>query len=147
MTRSGVRTTVKVRIKTEVLTARKKRRLEQITGRDTRTIHHFLKVINHNEDHLISVKNRTKKVNTTKLDQLTLTTTKNTVHTFRTKVRHDLKRRFPRSSHDELQECRDNATTLYHSQQSLTSSPNKKIKKLHQRKYLEHNQQIRRDSY
>ncbi len=126
MTRSRVRTTVKARIKTEVLTARKQRRLEQITGRDTRTIHHFLKVIYHNEDHLISGKSGKKKVNKVKLDQLTLTTTKNTTHASRPKVRHDLKRRFPRSSHDELQECRDNATAIYHSQQALNSSPTKK---------------------
>jgi len=122
MTRSRVRTTVKARIKTEVLTARKQRRLEQITGRDTRTINHFLKVIYHNEDHLISGKSGKKKVNKTNLDQLTLTTTKNTTHTSRPKVRHDLKIRFPRSSHDELQECRDNATAIYHSQQALNSS-------------------------
>jgi len=123
MTRNGSRTTVKVRIKKEVLTARKQRRLEQITGRDTRTIHHFLKVIYHNEDHLTSGKHGKKKVNKVKLDQLTLTTTKNTAHTSRPKVRHDLKKRFPRSSHDELQECRDNATNIYHSQQALNSSP------------------------
>jgi len=126
MTRSGVRTTVKVRIKTEVITTRKQRRLEQITGRDTRTIHHFLKVIYHNENHLISVRNGKKKVNKTKLDQLTLTTKKNTKHAPRTKVRHDLKKRFPHSSHDELQECRDNATAIYHSQQALNSFPAKK---------------------
>ena len=119
-----MRTTVRVRIKTEVLTKRKKKRLEQIAGRDTRTIKQFLRVIYHNEAQLTYARKGKTKVSKTSLDQLTLTTTKATKHPPRSNVRHDLKKRFPRSSHDELQECRDNAVAIYHSQQALNSRPN-----------------------
>ncbi len=122
MTRSEVRTTVRIRMKTEVLTAQKLKKLQQITGRDSRSIHHYLKVIYHNEEHLVRRKGD-KKVNKAKLDQLTLTTTKKSAHPTRFKVRHDLKKQFPRSSHDELQECRDKAVAIYHNQQALNTSP------------------------
>ncbi len=121
MTRSGVRTTVKVRIKAEVITTRKRRRLEQITGRDTRIIKQYLKVIYHNEERLLTKK----KVNKAKLDHLTLTKyKKNKLHN-RPTVRHDLKKNFPRCSQNELQECRENAVAIYHSQQANNSAPAK----------------------
>ena len=52
-----VRTTVKVWIKTEVLTSRKAQRLTQITGRDTRIIKEYLKILYHNED-IITASNK-----------------------------------------------------------------------------------------
>jgi IS605 OrfB family transposase len=120
MTRSGVRTTVKVRIKAEILTTRKRTRLEQITGRDTRIIKHYLKVIYHNKEQLVAKK---KKVNNSKLDQLTLTTSKKTKQPTRPIVRHDFKKNFPRCSQNELQECRENAVAIYHSQQAKNTAP------------------------
>jgi transposase len=118
-----VRTTVKIRIKTEVLTARKQRKLDQITGRDTRTIKYLLKVIYHNEELLTVERKGKNRVNKSTLDQLTLTTSKNTSSPPRLSVRHDVKAKFPRSSHDELQECRDNAVATYHSQQAVGTAP------------------------
>lgn len=122
MMRCGVRTTVKVRIKAEVLTTRKRTRLEQITGRDTRIIKHYLRVIYHNEEQLVIQK---KKVNKSKLDQLTLTTNIRSKRPKRLTVRHDLKKIFPRCSQNEFQECREKAVAIYHSQQSKNSAPAK----------------------
>ncbi len=125
MTRSGVRTTVKVRIKAEVITTRKRKRLEQITGRDTRIIKQYLRVIYHNEEQLVNKKKGKKKVSKAKLDHHTLTTyKKNKLHN-RLTVRHDLKKSFPRCSQNELQECRENAVAIYHSQQANNSAPAK----------------------
>ncbi|MHA1417215.1 MAG: hypothetical protein ACTSRR_13310, partial [Candidatus Heimdallarchaeaceae archaeon] len=44
----GVVKTLKVRIKKEVLTTRKKERLRRITGRDTRIIEKYVRIIHHN---------------------------------------------------------------------------------------------------
>ncbi len=123
MTRSGVRTTVKVRIKAEVITTRKRRRLEQITGRDTRIIKQYLKVTYHNEEQIVTKKKGKKKVSKAKLDHLTLITYKKSKLPKRPTVRHDLKKSFPRCSQNELQECRDNAVAIYHSQQANNSAP------------------------
>ena len=130
--RSGVRTTVKVRVKAEVITTRKRRRLEQITGRDTRVIKKYLKVIYHNEEKLATTKKGKKKVNKAKLDHLTLTTYKKNKLPNRPTVRHDLKKNFPRCSQNKLQECRENAVAIYHSQQANNSAPAKdpQLKKL-----------------
>jgi hypothetical protein len=127
MTIKDVRTAVRVRIKTESLTSFKKKRLNQISGRDTRTIKKFLKIIYHNEHNLVDSSNG--KINRCKLDELTLTTTKGTNP--RKKVRHNLKHTFIRSSHDELQECKVNAMQLFHSLKKqdtlLKSKTNKKL--------------------
>ncbi len=125
MTRSGVRTTVKVRVKTDVITTRKRKRLEQITGRDSRIIKQYLKAIYHNEEQLATTKKGKKKVNKAKLDHLTLTTYKKNKLPNRHTARHDLKKNFPRCSQNELQECRDNAVAIYHSQQAKNSAPAK----------------------
>ncbi|MCE7742287.1 MAG: transposase [Candidatus Heimdallarchaeota archaeon] len=117
-----VRTTVKVKIKSVVITSRKRRRLQQITGRDTRIINHYVKTIYHNKDKLGS-KHGKKKVNKAKLDHLTLTTSKKTLTPPRPTVRHDLKKRFPRCSQNELQECRENAVAIHHSQQQTMEEP------------------------
>lgn len=52
------------------------------------------------------------KVDFAKLDTLTLTT-KKSIKRNRTKVPHDLKKLFPRISHNELLECRDTAIGMY----------------------------------
>ncbi len=139
MTRSGVRTTVRVKIKTKVITMRKRKKLEQITGRDTRIIKQFIKVIYHNEDHIVS----NKKVNKAKLDHLTLTTSKKNKQPKRLSVRHDLKKNFPRCSQNELQECRENAVAIYHSQQVKNTLPSKEAPtKKAPRTQLEHNRRF-----
>ena len=69
---------IKVRIKTEKLTKRKKQRLEQITGRDTRIIKEYLKILKKYEKQLTVKRGKKRTVNKSKLDQWTLTTTKNT---------------------------------------------------------------------
>jgi transposase len=125
MTRRGVRTTVKVRVKAEVLTTRKRRRLEQITGRDTRIIKQYLKVIYHNEEQIVNKNKGKNKVGEAKLDHLTLTTNKKSKLPKRSTVRHDLKKSFHRCSQNELQECRENAVAIYHSQQANNSAPAK----------------------
>ncbi len=125
MTRSEVRTTVRVRVKAEVITTRKRRRLEQITGRDKRIIKQYLKVIYHNEEQIVTKKKGKKKVSKAKLDHLTLTTYKKNKRPRRLKVRHDFKKSFSRCSQNELQECRENAVTIYHSQQANDSAPAK----------------------
>ena len=125
--RSKVRTTVKVRVKAEVITTRKRRRLEQITGRDTRIITKYLKLIYHNEEQLATTKKGKKKVSKAKLDHLTLTTYKKNKLPNRHEVRHDLKKTFPRCSQNELQECRENAVAVYHSQQAKNSAPAKNL--------------------
>ena len=126
MSMKEVKSTVRLRIKTENLTSFKKQRLKQITGRDTRTIKKLIRIIYHNEERITSL---TGKVNKKELDKLTLTTSKGQAP--RTKVRHDLKTKFPRSSHDELQECRDTAVTMFHSLKKLDTtwkgSKNKKL--------------------
>jgi len=40
--------TLKVRVKNKVLTTRKKERLRRITGRDTRIIEKYVRIIHHN---------------------------------------------------------------------------------------------------
>ncbi|MHA1116466.1 MAG: hypothetical protein ACTSPJ_09870, partial [Candidatus Heimdallarchaeaceae archaeon] len=71
--------TLKVRIKNEVLTTRKKERLRRITGRDTRIIEKYVRIIHHNRRKICR---RTKKgkgeirVHKGKLDELTLTTSR-----------------------------------------------------------------------
>ncbi|MBA7579101.1 hypothetical protein ES708_20968 [subsurface metagenome] len=111
-------------MKREVLTKRKKRRIEQITGRDTRTIKHYLKVIKHNRDNIVTkTRNGETRVNKSKLDKLTLTTTKGKDR--RTTVTHDMKKKFSRSSHDELQECRDKAVAIFNSQNQVNSRQGK----------------------
>ncbi|UJG43575.1 MAG: transposase [Candidatus Heimdallarchaeum endolithica] len=106
--------TLKMRIKNEVLTTRKKERLRRITGRDTKIIEKYVRIIHHNRRKICR---RTKKgkirVHRGKLDKLTLTTSKVKEEEKRTTVPHDLKKMFPYCSHNEFQECRDIAVQLY----------------------------------
>ncbi|UJG39849.1 MAG: transposase [Candidatus Heimdallarchaeum aukensis] len=114
--------TLKVRVKNKVLTTRKKERLRRITGRDTRIIEKYVRIIHHNRR---KVCRRTKKgeirVHKGKLDELTLTTSKVKEEERRETVPHDFKKMFPYCSHDEFQECRDIAVQLY--EQGYRPSP------------------------
>ncbi|MHA1204736.1 MAG: hypothetical protein ACTSSL_07320, partial [Candidatus Heimdallarchaeaceae archaeon] len=106
--------TLKVRIKNEVLTTRKKERLR------------------HNRRKICR---RTKKgkirVHRGKLDELTLTTSKVKEEERRTTVPHDLKKMFPYCSHNEFQECRDIAVQLYEQgyKPSPTRPPIKRVRR------------------
>ncbi|MCE7748965.1 MAG: IS200/IS605 family element transposase accessory protein TnpB [Candidatus Heimdallarchaeota archaeon] len=104
--------TVSLRIKTELMTIRECERLRRITERDTRIIRDYLRIIYHNEEKILR---KNGKVSASLLDKLTLTTSKKTNHKLRTSVPHDLKKRYPRCSFDELQECRDKAIWTYES--------------------------------
>ncbi|UJG39573.1 MAG: hypothetical protein K9W45_06805 [Candidatus Heimdallarchaeum aukensis] len=107
--------TLKVRVKNEVLTTRKKEKLRRITGRDTRIIEKYVRIIHHNRKKIgIKAKEGKIKVHKGKLDELTLTTSRvKKEEERRTTVPHDMKKMFPYCSHDEFQECRDIAVQLY----------------------------------
>jgi len=103
---------VKIRIKTELMTAQEYDRLRLITERDTRICNDYLRIIKHNEEKILR---KDGKVNTSLLDKLTLTTSRKTNHKLRRTVPHDLKKRYPRCSHDEFIECRNKAIWTYES--------------------------------
>ncbi|MHA1872903.1 MAG: zinc ribbon domain-containing protein [Candidatus Heimdallarchaeaceae archaeon] len=106
--------TLKVRIKNEVLTTRKKERLRRITGRDTRIIEKYVRIIHHNRRKICTKTKKGKiRVHRGKLYELTLTTSKVKEEERRKTVPHDLKKMFPYCSHNEFQECRDIAVQLY----------------------------------
>ncbi len=124
--------TLKVRIKNEVLTTRKKERLRRITGRDTRIIEKYVKIIHHNRRKIcIRTKKGKIRVHRGKLDELTLTTSKVKEEERRTTVPHDLKKMFPYCSHNEFQECRDIAVQLYEQgyRPSSTRTPIKRVRR------------------
>jgi IS605 OrfB family transposase len=108
----SVRSTVKIRIKTEKMTAQECDRLRKITNRDTRIIKDYLRIIKHNQERLLQGYS---KVNKNMLHKLTITTSMKTQHKLRTTVPHDLKKRYPRCSHEELVECRNEALWIYES--------------------------------
>jgi IS605 OrfB family transposase len=111
----GVTISVKIPIKWEVMTKRTKQRLRQIVGRDTRIIRAFLGVIEEHEDELLIGRKRNR-IHDGKLDELTLTAVKVSKGcSKRLTVPHDLKKRFPRASQNELAECRKTAVELYES--------------------------------
>ena len=107
-----VNETVKHRIKTELMTAQECERLRLITNRDTRICNDYLRIIKHNEEKLLR---KNGKVDKSLLDKLTLITSRKTQYKLRTIVPHDLKKRYPRCSHDEFIECRDKAIWTYES--------------------------------
>jgi len=124
--------TLKVRIKNEVLTTRKKGRLRRITGRDTRIIEKYVRIIHHNRRKIcIRTKKGKIRVHRGKLDELTLTTSKVKEEERRTTVPHDLKKMFPYCSHNEFQECRDIAVQLYEQgyRPSSTRPPIKRVRR------------------
>ncbi len=118
--------TVSLRIKTELMSVRECERLKRITARDTRIIRHYLRIIFHNEDRILR---KNGKVDTSLLDELTLTTSKNTQYKLRTSVPHDLKKRYPRCSVDEFQECRNKAIWTYESWKALKDNSKKELGK------------------
>jgi len=124
--------TLKVRIKNKVLTTRKKERLRRITGRDTRIIEKYVRIIHHNRRKIcIRTKNGKLRVHRGKLDELTLTTSKVKEEERRKTVPHDFKKMFPYCSHDEFQECRDIAVQLYEQEYRPSSKhpPRKRVRK------------------
>ncbi|MHA1219097.1 MAG: zinc ribbon domain-containing protein [Candidatus Heimdallarchaeaceae archaeon] len=110
--------TVRVRIKTERMTAWKCDRLRLITNRDTRISNDYLRIIKHNEEKILRTYGT---VNKTILDNLTLTTSAKTNNKLRTTVPHDLKKRYPRCSHDEFQECSEKAIQAHNGWKTLQS--------------------------
>ncbi len=136
--------TVKLRIKTERMTARKCDKLRIITTRDTRICNDYLRIIKHNENKVLR-NNGT--VNKSLLDKLTLTTSKRTNHKLRTTVPHDLKKRYPRCSHDEFIECRDKAIWTYESWKTQQSLTKKELKRPRFKKKTPRIQSINRERF
>jgi transposase len=115
----GVTITVKVPVAWDKMTKRKKQRLRQIVGRDTRIIRSFLGVIEHHESNLLSGRNKTR-IDDGALDRLTITAIRVTSkHPQRLTVAHDMKEKYPRCSSGELIECRRTAIALYESYLAL----------------------------
>ena len=122
-----VRETVKLRIKTALMTARKCERLRRITERDTRICNDYLRIIKHNEEKILR---KGGKVDKSLLDKLTLTTSRNTQYKLRTTVPHDLKKRYPRCSHDEFIECRDKVIWTYEIRKTQQKLSKKELSRL-----------------
>jgi transposase len=115
----GVTIAVKVPVNWESMTERTRQRLRQTLGRDTRVIRAFLGIIEQHEGKLLTGRNHNK-IHDGKLDELSLTAIKvKTGYGQRANVPHDIKKRFPRISTNELQECRQTAVSLYESYLSL----------------------------
>ncbi len=115
----GTIISVKVPINWDAMTTRTQQRLRQIVGRDTRVIRAFLGIIEQYENKLLTGRKKNK-IHDGKLDELTLTAIKvRTGYGQRTTVPHDIKKRFPRISANELQECRQTAVALYESYLAL----------------------------
>ncbi|MGM0686959.1 MAG: hypothetical protein ACQET3_08335, partial [Promethearchaeati archaeon] len=115
------------------MTNRQKTRLERITARDTRVIRAFLGVISYHEEELLIGK-RTKRINGSKLEKLTLTAERFKDPTKRRlSVPHDFKKRFPNISVNELQECRQVAVAMWNSYLALEGK-----QPLKSREYREH---------
>jgi transposase len=101
------------------MTDRSRQRLRQIVGRDTRVIRAFLGIIEQHEDELLTGRKK-KRVHDGKLDKITLTALRTKAGASqRPSVPHDIKKRFPRISTNELQECRQTAVALYESYLAL----------------------------
>ncbi|MFQ5834149.1 MAG: hypothetical protein ACE5H4_15705, partial [Candidatus Thorarchaeota archaeon] len=108
----GTIISIKIPILWEMMTRRKKTRLNQITGRDTRVIKAYLGVIERHEEKLLKKRTRSK-IDTKTLEELTLTASRGSA--CRHYVPHDFKRRFPNISANEFQECRDTSISMWHS--------------------------------
>lgn len=111
----GVTISVKIPVAWDKMSKRKKQKLRQIVGRDTRVIRSFLGIIEQHESELLTSHNKNR-IHTNKLNELTLTALQvKRGATQRTSVKHDLKQMFPRISVNELQECRITAAGMYES--------------------------------
>jgi hypothetical protein len=115
----GITISVKVPIKWESMTQRTQQRLRQIVGRDTRVIRAFLGIIEQHESKLLTGRKKNR-IHDGELDKLTMTALKTKAgYGQRQSVPHDIKKRFPRISTNELQECRQTAVALYESYLAL----------------------------
>ncbi len=112
----SVTTSVKIPIAYDGMDSRERQRLRQICGRDTRIISATIGVIQQHERELLLEK-RKKRINVSLLHELVLTATRGSAN--RVAVEHDLKRRFPRASTNELQECIRTAVSIYNSYLAL----------------------------
>lgn len=122
----GTIISVKIPINWEVMTDRSKQRLRQIVGRDTRVIKAYLGVIQaHEADLLIGKRNN--RIDENRLHAITLTATR--AAATRSIVEHDMKSKFPRTSHNELTECRRTAVSLYESYLTLRLKKGRKASK------------------
>ncbi|MFQ5979852.1 MAG: zinc ribbon domain-containing protein [Candidatus Heimdallarchaeota archaeon] len=100
---------VKVPIIDDRLTAKKRARLEALTGRDTTIIKRYLEIIEQEEENLWAEGLEGKRLREGRLDQLTMTTKD------RPTVPYDLKAKFGQKiTTRELYECRDMALSLWH---------------------------------
>lgn len=111
----SVTISVKVPINWEQMTERTQQRLRQTVGRDTRVIRSYLGIIEQHESNLLTGHNKMR-IDANKVQQFTLTAlkVKQGVQQ-RLSVPHDMKKRFPRMSQNELVECRQTAVSLYES--------------------------------
>ena len=112
----GTTISVKVPIAWEQMTKRSKQRLQQIVGRDTRIIKTFLGVIQEHEPILLTGKKKLR-INENQLHKLTMTATRGKAN--RPSDEHDMKTRVPRSSQNEITECRKTAVSQYESYLAL----------------------------
>lgn len=119
----GTTISVKIPINWDAMTSRSRQHLRQIVGRDTRIIKAYLGVIRTHEKELLTGKRRNK-IDESKLHALTLTTTRSSSN--RTSVEHDMKCKFPRTSQNELTECRKTAVSLYESYLTLRAKKGRK---------------------
>ena len=126
--------TIRIRIKTELMSVQECERLRRITERDSRIIRDYMRIIYHNEDRKSFHKGQLKpliksdgKVYKSLLDYLTLTTSSKSENKIRSSVPHDLKKRYPHCSHDEFQECRNKATWVYESWKALQRTSDKEL--------------------
>ncbi len=111
----GITISVKIPINWKAMTERSKQRLRQTVGRDTRVIRAFLGIIEQYESELLTGRGRNR-IQDGKLDKLTITALQvKSGFSQRTSVPHDIKKRFPRISTNELQECRQTAVSMYES--------------------------------
>ncbi|TXT56942.1 MAG: hypothetical protein BAJATHORv1_20540 [Candidatus Thorarchaeota archaeon] len=114
---------VKVPINWDLMTKRKRSRLDRITSRDTRVIRVYLGIIMRHEKELLVGKKK-KRINAGSLDKLTLTALRfRDPAKCRIHVEHDLKARFQNISQNELQECRDIAIAMWNSYLERGGSP------------------------
>jgi IS605 OrfB family transposase len=115
----GTTISVKIPINWESMTDKSRQRLRQIVGRDTRVIRAFLGIIEQHEHELLTGRKK-KRIHDGKLDKLTMTALKVKAGSVqRPSVPHDFKKRFPRISTNELQECRRTAVSNYESYLAL----------------------------
>lgn len=111
----GVTISVKVPINWEVMTERTRQRLRQTVGRDTRVIRAFLGIIEQHENKLLTGRKKNR-IHDGELDKLTVTALKvKPGYSQRLTVPHDFKRKFPRISQNEMNECRQTAVSMYES--------------------------------